>query len=133
MAITMKEWEDHFATLGFKRRAELKAALETLKSDPVFHKQFDWTLVFALSSSIDLVDQRKEFEIADAVKAGSAGHAQLRDLLIEQNPLYKTCSHCGHKDIIRAAAIWPNRDKVGDWSVVFGSKADFCTKCDKPW
>ena len=56
MAITVSKWEEHFKTLSHERRKELKTALRTLESDPVFKEQFGWTGLFSLAYSFDSVD-----------------------------------------------------------------------------
>jgi len=46
--------------------------------------------------------------------------------LIQDNPKHLKCPHCGHEECIYGACV------VGG-IIYFGSDADFCTKCDKPW
>jgi len=53
-----------------------------------------------------------------------------KEEIIKQNPLYLECPHCGHKDIIYGATAIPEERGC---KIIFGSAADFCTKCDKPW
>ena len=56
---------------------------------------------------------------------------RLANTTAQENPLHRECSHCGHKDDIEAAVGMS--DGQGNTTYIFGSAADFCTKCDKPW
>lgn len=50
----------------------------------------------------------------------------LEDITIILHPKHRKCAHCGNEEDIFGACL------AGD-SIYFGSAADFCTKCDKPW
>jgi len=57
--------------------------------------------------------------------------------IIRENPKHLKCPHCGHEEDIYGAAVVPKAIIQGTEDegscIVFGSAADFCTKCDKPW
>ncbi len=52
MALTLKEWEDHFKTLSIERKRELYKAITIIEDDPVFRDQYAWTGIFTLGISI---------------------------------------------------------------------------------
>jgi len=54
-----------------------------------------------------------------------------KEQVIRDNPKHLKCPHCGHEDDIHAAAAIPEGE--GKYTLIFGSDADFCTRCDKPW
>lgn len=51
--------------------------------------------------------------------------------VIDQNPKHRKCTHCGHEEDIYAAAAIPMGN--GNYNLIFGSDADFCTNCEEPW
>ena len=53
--------------------------------------------------------------------------------IIQANPKHLECPHCGHEEDIRGACVVPSSDSPSGMAIMFGSDADFCTKCDKPW
>ena len=38
------------------------------------------------------------------------------------------CQDCGHQEVVQPAVVLPKHD--GHFRCVFGSRADFCNKCD---
>ena len=52
--------------------------------------------------------------------------------IIREHPKHLKCTHCGQEDDIYGAAVVPKEEGEG-YSIIFGSEADFCTRCDKPW
>jgi hypothetical protein len=52
-------------------------------------------------------------------------------VLIDNNKLHKKCLICGHEDDIRGA-VAIQIDKT-HYNIIYGSDADFCTKCGETW
>jgi len=58
---------------------------------------------------------------------------ELKKQLIKDNPLIKECPECGNRAKIYGAAVREGDINHKEHFIIFGSDADFCTKCDEPW
>lgn len=68
------------------------------------------------------------------IKKPIKGRAEMdaeKEKTIRENPKHLKCEHCGHEEDIFAACAIPAEG--GGYTLYFGSDADFCTNCDKPW
>jgi hypothetical protein len=54
-----------------------------------------------------------------------------RARVIRENPKHLKCPSCGHEEDVYAAAAIPKGN--GEYTLIWGSEADFCTKCEEPW
>jgi hypothetical protein len=54
----------------------------------------------------------------------------IRDLILS-HPLFRNCKECGNNTMIHGStAIQTSKYK---YRIIFGSNADFCTKCGATW
>lgn len=52
--------------------------------------------------------------------------------VIRENPLHRKCRKCLHEEDLYAAMAIPD-GALGKYRLLFGSDADFCTKCGETW
>jgi len=59
----------------------------------------------------------------------------LKNRIIKDNPLHMKCEACGHEEDIYGATVRRAEPDEGphEYFVIFGSDADFCTRCGETW
>ena len=58
---------------------------------------------------------------------------EIKENIIHSNPLHKKCPSCGHEEDVYGATLFMDDDDIDKCHIIFGSIADFCTKCNKGW
>lgn len=108
----------------------LQCALEHGIGDSYFKDNLEWanSMLERIQKLREPVDFSLNAELGKDIFPGEKD-------IIRANSQHRKCSQCGHEEDIFAACAIPMRI-VADgrkYNLIFGSDADFCTKCEAPW